>query len=172
MGAEEQVVAKILERFPVLEGRVSIQRQQRVAVDYLVRRDFEKVLDFLAHDAGFTTFHLVIGVDNGEALGFIYVLSNAENVMVLLKEKAPKSRPYIKSICDIFPNALWHERELVDLFGAVVENLPPGPRYPLPDLWPAGNYPMRKEWNPAYLDKKTMTYNPPASEAPAEGGEA
>ena len=91
MGAEERVVARILERFPVLEGRVFIQKQQRVVVDYLVRRDFEKVLDFLAHDAGFTTFHLVIGVDNGDALGFIYVLSNEENVMLLLKEKAPKS---------------------------------------------------------------------------------
>ncbi|MDO4732696.1 MAG: NADH-quinone oxidoreductase subunit C [Bacillota bacterium] len=170
MNAEEKIVAKILERFPVLEGHVSIQRNQRVVVDYLVRRDFEKVLDFLAQSAGFTTFHLVIGVDNGDNLGFIYVLSNEENVLIFVKQKAPKARPNIKSICSIFPNALWHERELVDLFGAVVEELPPGPRYPLPDLWPAGNYPMRKEWNPAYLDKKTMTYRPPT--APAEGGES
>lgn len=174
MGAEEKVVAKILERFPVLEGHVAILRRQRVATDYLVRRDFEKVLDFLTQDGGFNTFHLVIGVDNGDNLGFIYVLSNEDHVMLLVKEKAPKANPCIGSVCSIFPNALWHERELVDLFGAVVENLPPGPSYPLPDRWPKGSYPLRKEWNPDYFDKKTMTYNPPAAAAAAkeEGGEA
>lgn len=165
MGAEEQVVSRILERFPVLEGHVTIERRQRVSTEYLVRSDFEKVLRFLATDGGFHTFHLVIGVDNGDYLGFIYVLSNEDNVVLSVKEKAPKSNPRIRSTCDIFPNALWHERELVDLFGAVVENLPPGPSYPLPDRWPAGSYPMRKEWNPAYFDKKTMTYNPPAPKA-------
>ena len=169
MNAEEKVVAKILERFPVLEGHVGVMRRQRVATDYLVRRDFEKVLDYLYKDGGFTTFHLVIGVDNGDSLGFIYVLSNEDKIMMLVKEKAPKADPRIRSVCDIFPNALWHERELVDLFGAVVENLPPGPSYPLPDGWPAGNYPLRKEWKVEYFDRETLTYNPPKS---VEGGDA
>ena len=169
MSAEEKVVARILERFPVLEGHVSICGRQRVSTDFFVRRDFEKVLDFLAHDAGFTTFHLVIGVDNGDNLGFVYVLSNEDKVMLMVKEKAPKANPCINSVCDIYPNALWHERELVDLFGAVVENLPPGPSYPLPDGWPAGNYPMRKEWKVEYFDRETMTYNPPAVKDQAAG---
>lgn len=169
---EQQVAELILERFPVLEGRVHVQRRQRVILDPLVRRDFEKVFNFLTSEGGFNTFHLVIGVDDGDDLGFIYTLSNDDKVILLLKQKAPKARPQIKSVCSRFPNALWHERELVDLFGAVVEELPPGPTYPLPDGWPEGNYPLRKEWKVEYFDRVNMTYNPPApAEAEAAGNE-
>ena len=57
------------------------------------------------------------------------------------------------------------ERNVYHKYGGLVG----GPTYPLPDNWPAGNYPMRKEWNPAYFDNKTMTYNPPAPKN-TEGG--
>ena len=53
-----------------------------------------------------------------------------------------------------FSNAEYYEKELVDLLGFRVEGLPPGPRYPLPDDWPEGQYPLRKEWKPEMLDRK------------------
>jgi Ni,Fe-hydrogenase III component G len=81
-----------------------------------------------------------------------------------LKQSAPKILPVIRTVTDVFPAALWHERELVDLFGAVIVDLPPGPTYPLPDGWPEGNYPLRKEWKVEYFDKNTMTYNPSRKE--------
>jgi len=36
----------------------------------------------------------------------------------------------------------------MDLFGAKVEGLPEGPRYPLPDDWPKNQFPLRKDWKP------------------------
>jgi len=159
---EQSVIDSILVRFPFLENKLISPRPGRIISAALLREHFEQVFSFVAQEAGFFRFHVVIGVDDGEDLGFVYVLSNENNIMLILKQKAPKSAPVIGSINDIFPNALWHERELVDLFGAVVEGLPPGPSYPLPDGWPQGNYPLRKEWKVEYFDRENLIYNPPA----------
>lgn len=158
---EDIIIAKILIRFPFLENKLVNPRPRRIVSPSLTREHFEEVFSFVAKEAAFDRFHLVIGVDDGEDLGFVYVLSNRENIILLLKQKAPKSAPVITSVTETFPNALWHERELVDLFGAVVEGLPEGPSYPLPDGWPTGNYPLRKEWKVEYFDRENMTYNPP-----------
>jgi Ni,Fe-hydrogenase III component G len=34
----------------------------------------------------------------------------------------------------------------VDLLGIKVNGLASGHRYPLPDNWPKGEYPLRKDW--------------------------
>jgi Ni,Fe-hydrogenase III component G len=159
--AEDKIIADFLVKFPFLENKLISPRPGRIISPPLIREHFEQIFSYAAEEAGFTRFHLVIGLDDGEDLGFVYVISNSDNIMLLLKQKAPKAAPLISSVCAIFPNALWHERELVDLFGAVVEGLPQGPTYPLPDGWPAGNYPMRKEWKVEYFDRETLTYNPP-----------
>jgi Ni,Fe-hydrogenase III component G len=68
------------------------------------------------------------------------------SILINLKTSAPKENPQIKSITQYFPSAEIYERELVDLFGAKVEGLAPGNRYPLTDDWPPGEYPLRKDW--------------------------
>ena len=53
-----------------------------------------------------------------------------------------------KTVISYFPDAEIYEREVVDLFGVTIEGLPPGNSYPLPDDWPKGQYPLRKDWKP------------------------
>lgn len=172
LSKEEQVIQQIVAKFPFLDGKMTNPTARRIFVEPLYKEDFEKVLDWLATEGGFDTFHLVIGLDSGENLEFVYVLSNADKIVLNLKQYAPKSNPVINSVDKYYHNCAWHERELVDLFGAVVEGLPDGPHYPLPDNWPEGQYPMRKDWKVEYFDKVTMTYNPPAPEAKEETPEA
>ena len=160
---EEQVVASILERYPYLSDHLHISRRQRIYADPLPRREFEEVFDYLTSEGGFYTLKLIIGVDDGDDLGILYPLTNGDKILLLMKQRVPKANPVIRSVYSRFPSILWYEREIVDLFGVIVEELPPGPTYPLPDGWPAGNYPLRKEWKVEYFDKKTMTYNPPQS---------
>ena len=161
MSKEDKVISQILVRFPFLENKLFSPRLGRVVSPPLQRNHFEDAFDFVTTKAGFVTFQQIIGVDDGADLGFIYMLSNEDKIVLLLKQAVPKKSPIIRSVAARFVNALWYERELVDLFGAVVEGLPPGPSYPLPAGWPSGNYPLRKEWKAEYFDPFTMTYNPP-----------
>jgi membrane-bound hydrogenase subunit beta len=161
MQSENEIVTALCEKFDFLKGKISVRGPKRIFTQFLAKEEFEQVFYFVHDEMGFSRAHHVIGTDEGDDLGFIYLLSNSAYIILALKEKAPKSDPRINTMSCVFPTLLVHERELVDLFGAIVEGLPEGLTYPLPDGWPKGNYPMRKEWNPAYFDQATMTYNPP-----------
>lgn len=172
MQAEQAIVDGLCKKFSFLQDKIYIQRQKRIFTELLVKEEFEQVIRYVHHEMGFSKAHHVIGTDEGDDLGFIYVLSNEDNIILALKEKTPKSDPRINAMTGEYPSLYLHELELVDLFGAVVEGLKEGPSYPLPDGWPKGSYPMRKEWNLEYFDKNTMTYNPPKDDEIKEGGKA
>lgn len=169
MAAENEIIARFTERFPQLTEHMRSPREKRIFTDPLTREAFGPIIRFARDEVGFTRMHHVVGTDDGDCLGFLYILSDADGIMLTLHESAPKSDPVIEAMTPLFPSLEWHERELVDLFGAVVRGLPDGPRYPLPDGWPDGNYPMRKEWDPKRFNKDTMTYEKPDE---AEGGAA
>lgn len=162
MTSEQNIVSKLCEKFDFLnEENTIIQREKRIITKPLSKQDFEKVIKFAHDEMGFSRATHVVGVDDGDDLGFIYLITNDDNIIFAIKEKVPKSEPKINTMSALYPSLVIHERELIDLFGAEIEGMPPGPNYPLPDGWPEGNYPMRKEWNPDYFDRETMTYNPP-----------
>lgn len=158
---EEEIVNTLCDKFPFLQDRIYVQKEKRIFTKDLVKEEFEQVISYVHDEMGFFRAHHVVGTDEGENLGFLYLISNNENIILILRETAPKSAPVIRSISGMYPSIVLHERELADLFGAIVEGLPDGPTYPLPDGWPKGNYPMRKEWNPKYFNKETMKYEPP-----------
>ncbi len=160
MDQEKAVVQIILERFPVLEGHVRVQREKRVVMDYLVRRDFEKVFPFLTASAGFDRLLTLFGTDDGDWLGLTYALVNQDEVVLLVRQRVPKARPFIRSVCGRFPQALWQEQELRNLLGLEIEDLPEG-GYPLPDGWPEQSHPLRKDWEVRRFNKSTLTYNQP-----------
>jgi Ni,Fe-hydrogenase III component G len=90
----------------------------------------------------------ITGLDEAEELAFIYHLTGDSNIVVNLKTRVRKASPVIKTVTHYFPGADIYERELEDLFGAKVEGLPAGNRYPLTDDWPKDEYPLRKDWKP------------------------
>ncbi|MCL2817358.1 MAG: NADH-quinone oxidoreductase subunit C [Clostridiales bacterium] len=169
MNQEEQIISQMEEKFPFLQGKLRCQKAGRLWSAPLFAAEFEPVFAFVTGELGFDNFHMLVGLDKGENFEVIYVLSNQEHIMLQLVQSTPRHDPVVKSINGVFPNSLFHERELEDLFGVKVEGLPAGPRYPLPDGWPEGQHPLRKDWNTKYFDKKSMTYNPPEEKAaPAE----
>ncbi len=165
---EQEAVKKINAHFPFANA-VS-PRRLRVFTDYLPPAQFEQVLRFAHDEMGFTHGEHVVGTDEGEDLGFSYIVSNGDFILLVVREKVPKANPAARSQYGLYPSLLLHERELVDLFGADMKNLPEGPSFPLPDGWPKGQYPLRKEWKPEYFNRKTMRYEPPTEGENEEAG--
>ncbi len=87
----------------------------------------------------------ISGVDAGETFDIIYHFSTPEQDFNLRTE-VPKARPHVESICPLIPGAILYEREIQDMFGIVVDHIPDPRRLLLPDDWPEGQHPLRKDW--------------------------
>jgi NADH:ubiquinone oxidoreductase subunit C len=145
MTNQEKIRETLYKQFNYLQDHVTILKNGRMAVD-IDQKNLHEILLFNLKLLDFNFICTITGLDDGENLSFIYHLINTTGVMFNIKIRAPKAKPVIPTITDIFPSADIYERELIDLLGVEVEGLPPGIKYPLPDDWPAGQYPLRKEW--------------------------
>ena len=97
-------------------------------------------------DWGMINIGTITGLDVGENFEVIYHFYNDAGLVFNLKVFTPRENPILPSVTSVFPGVFLYERELMDLLGIVVEGAPPGRRYPLPDGWPEGQYPLRKDW--------------------------
>ncbi len=66
--------------------------------------------------------------------------------ILTLRVQLPYQHTVVPSLCHLIPSATLFERELMEMFGVVVENTPNTDHLLLPDDWPAGVYPLRKEF--------------------------
>jgi NADH-quinone oxidoreductase subunit C len=64
--------------------------------------------------------------------------------------------PELPSICEVFPNANWHERELWDMFGLKITNHPDLRRILMPEDW--AGHPLRKDY-PLGYEEVQFTFN-------------
>ncbi len=118
-----------------------------------VRRIFVKtdpselvgVVTALRDTFGYAYLATISGLDKGETFEIIYHFGNQDNNLNLRTE-IPRANPHVESITPIIPGAILYERELQDMFGMIIDNIPDGRPLVLPDDWPAGNYPLRKDW--------------------------
>ena len=102
------------------------------------------------------------GLDLGETIGLMYHIRSNGGIFTIRTE-VPKQNPKLATIADILPGAVFHEREAADLFGVVFEGHPNPARLVLPDDWPVGLYPLRKD---AKLEE--AVYKPESPKSPAE----
>jgi Ni,Fe-hydrogenase III component G len=145
--AEEQVIQDLVAKFPFLQGKTRIQRARRMWVE-TPPESFAEVLAYLSRDTGFSILCTITGIDQGATLAALYHLARESGAVLTLSTAVPRDKPVIRTVTAQFPSADAYERELVDLLGFQVEGLAPGKRYPLPDGWPEGQHPLRKDWKP------------------------
>ena len=98
----------------------------------------------------FPHFVVIAAEDRGEEIVLPYVFriyhgKRHAEVMVTVSVHLPKAEPTVPSICDLIPGVLISEREKQEMMGVVVEGIPDGRRMFLPDDFPEGVYPWRKD---------------------------
>jgi membrane-bound hydrogenase subunit beta len=152
MAHEEDIKKELSERFASMSEKIVIARERRIFAEVPLA-GFKGAFDYAVKKMGFSILCTITGQDEGENFTATYHLSRKDGTVLNLKTGAPKTKPVIGSVTSYFPAATCYEKELVDLLGMTVEGVPGGNRYPLPENWPAGQYPLRKDWKPEMLDQ-------------------
>ena len=73
-----------------------------------------------------------------------------------LKVEVPIKQPALPTITSIIPGAILYEREVHELLGVVFSGHPKLSSLVLPEDWPDGVYPLRKEWTSEELQKRFL----------------
>ena len=110
---------------------------------------FKKAVKHLC-DLTFPHLAVVSGNDMGKNIELIYHFSlyygtRNEEVSLNISVDLPKSNPTIETLCDIIPGALVTEREKQEMLGVKIKGIPDSRRLFLPDDFPKGMYPWRKD---------------------------
>ncbi len=77
-------------------------------------------------------------------------------IIVTLRTHTSRADARLTSICGVIPAASLFERELSEMFGITLTGLPHPDRLLLPDEWPDGVYPLRKDFDPAQIQLKPV----------------
>jgi len=142
---EEEVLQKISEKFgeKILEAKVIGKRRAYVKVP---PEAYKEVVRYVVNDLGLSFLSCLTGLDRGDSLEVVAHIGYS--LCVLVKTSIPKENPEIDSITDVIPAANIYEREAHDLLGIKFKGHPNLKRVFLPEDWPQGVYPLRKDYSP------------------------
>jgi Ni,Fe-hydrogenase III component G len=99
----------------------------------------------------------IVGIDLGPEMNEIEVLYYfcPESAVIALRVSVPRENASLPSLCDIIPSAEVFERELREMFGIEITGLHTAEHLYLPDDWPDGVYPLRRDFHPAVHPDQT-----------------
>jgi Ni,Fe-hydrogenase III component G len=99
----------------------------------------------------------IVGMDLGMQVNEMEVLYHfcPEGAIITLRVRVPRQNGVLPSLCEIIPSAEVFERELREMFGIEIAGLHNTEYLYLPEDWPDGVYPLRKDFNPAVLSVQT-----------------
>lgn len=101
------------------------------------------------------TLTAITGLDLGPESGELEVLYHfcTGALIVTLRVRLPRDGAAVPTLSEIIPIAETYERELQEMLGVTVVGLRNKARLYLPDDWPAGVYPLRKDFDPGILSQ-------------------
>jgi len=127
----------------IIEFRVPKPRKAYILLKPERHRDAISLLLKHVEDTELST---ITGTDLGNEIELNYHMACGGTVT--LKNRVSREKPVIRTITDILPGANLYEREVFDLLGVIFDGHPNLKRLMLPDNWPKGQYPLRRDWEP------------------------
>ena len=145
-----KLLETLRERFPEAIADVYERSAKRVYVqiesDWIVR-----TAEFLFREIG-ARFNTASGVDGRNEMEILYHFTIEEiDLIVTLRVILEKTKLQVDSLTSVSRAAFWVEREMHELLGVDFVGHPRMERLLLPEDWPPGVYPLRKdyeEWDP------------------------
>jgi len=154
----EKIVKKLKDAFKdkIKETRIETRKAGQKKKEYTniwikIHRDaFKKCVKYITDKIDYPHLAVVSGNDLGKNIELIYHFSvyyghRLGEISINISVDLPKEDPRIESICDIIPGALITEREKQEMLGVIVEGIPDSRRFFIPDDFPEGIYPWRKD---------------------------
>lgn len=149
--AARDILNSIKKRFDGVIQRVDVPADNRLYL-YIQPEMIKEVCRYVFRDLD-ARYVISIGMDDRQRSNHFIVAHDfsfdRENVLASLMVQLPASQPRVDCISDVVPAANWAEREMRDLLGIESIGCPNPKRLILPDGWPEGVHPLRKDlpWN-------------------------
>ncbi len=142
---QDQILSSIRERFKADIVHIFEKSLNRVFIG-IKPEALLKVVQHIFKDLG-ARFNIASGVDGRYAMEILYHFTVDEIDLVLtLRVSLDKNKLEIDSIAPLFEGANWIEREMHELLGIDFKGHPDLRRLLLPDEWPQGVYPLRRDY--------------------------
>lgn len=125
----------------LLEARASSEVEAWLGVP---STDVRQMAHFITDTWAPVHLSTITGVDNGREIELLYHFV-VDDCALNLRVAVPKGVDQIDTIVPVFPAAIMYEREIMDMFGVVMVGHPDPRRLTLPEDWPQGDYPLRKD---------------------------
>jgi NADH-quinone oxidoreductase subunit C len=143
---KEQIENKLTKKFG---NAVEVQQTKNPeAFIYVTKEKYLELCQFLKDDSDlyFDYLFQLGGVHYPDRFEVMVTLSSHKHKHELvIKTKLPLDSPHLPTVSHIWETANWHEREVMELFGIMIDNHPDPRPLLLYDDWDFG-YPLRKGW--------------------------
>lgn len=140
----EEIQKKISEKLgaKALEVTVKSPRQMFVTV---APENLIEAMGFFKNEIGLFHLSTITGRDTGDKLEALYHLA-MEGMELTVRSQTERHQPKLPTVTSVYPGAVFYEREVHDLVGIDIEGHPDLRPLVLPEDWPQGVYPLRKDW--------------------------
>ncbi len=136
----EDFEARLREAFP--NSQVTLGSNGRLWVA-LTPEELIPAVDTLRDKLSIIQLAVIVGEDVRDAFLGNYVFTGPK--VVVLQVRINRENPEVPSLATMIPGAMVYERELKDLFGIIPVGHPDLRRQAVPEDWPVGVYPLRKD---------------------------